>query len=266
MAEDTEWHVSMESKKRGYRAAGIIIRLIDSTVNIAVLTAFLFLFSYGCYALWDSAQVYEAAYTGKYEVYKPTEEGGKTFEELREMNPEVISWLTVYDTNIDYPCTQAENNSKYVNTDVEGEYSLAGSIFLDCGNQKDFSDFNSILYGHHMAKNAMFGDLEKFKEKEFFDIHPYGNLYYNGENHGIEFFAFIETDAYNREIYHPAVEENKRQEYLEKVFWEALHTREIEISTSDRLILLSTCTSEITNGRHILVGKMCDEAIPENPI
>lgn len=169
--EDTEWHIKMRFGKSICISAGkAIIRVLDSTVNIAVLTAFWLLFSYGCYALWDSGQVFKTAEAGRYEVYKPTKEDGKSFEELKEINPEVISWLTVYGTNIDYPCTQAENNNKYVNTDVEGAYSLAGSIFLDCRNEKDFSDFTSILYGHHMAKNAMFGDLEKFREKEFLMI------------------------------------------------------------------------------------------------
>lgn len=252
----------MDSRKPIYISVGkFLVRLIDSTVNIAVLTSFLLLFSYGCYVLWDSSQIFKAAYAGRYEVYKPTEDDGKSFEELREINQEVICWLTVYGTYIDYPCTQGENNSKYVNTDVEGAYSLAGSIFLDCRNQKDFSDFTSIMYGHHMAKNAMFGDLENFQEKEFFDTHPYGNLYYDGKNHGIEFFAFLETDAYNSEIYNPSVEESKRQEYLEKVFQEALHRRETEVGVNDRLILLSTCTSGSTNGRHILVGKISDEEI-----
>ena len=63
-------------------------------------------------------------------------------------------------------------------------------------------------------------------------------------------------NAYDSEIYNPAVSENKRQEYLNRIFQEALHQRETEVDITNRLVLLSTCTSESTNGRHILVGKM----------
>ena len=246
-----------ESEQRIYILVGkFIIRLLDSTVNFAVLTSFLLIFFYGSYALWDSKQVFQAADAKKYQVYKPTEDDGSSFENLQSVNPEVAGWLTVYETHIDYPFTQAEDNQKYINTDVEGEYSLAGSIFLDYRNRKDFSDFNSILYGHHMAENAMFGDLADFKDEKFFDSHRYGNLYFDGENHQIEFFAFLEVNAYDSEIYNPAVSENKRQEYLNRIFQEALHQRETEVDITNRLVLLSTCTSESTNGRHILVGKM----------
>ena len=85
-----------------------------------------------------------------------------SFEELQKINPEVFGWLNIPDTHIDYPLVQAEGNSKYVNTDVKGNFSLSGSIFLDCRNHKDFSDCNHIIYGHHMQKDAMFGELERF--------------------------------------------------------------------------------------------------------
>lgn len=233
-----------------------IIRLLDSTVNFAVLTSFVLIFSYGCYALWDSGQVFQAASAEKYEVYKPTVDDSLSFEELQAVNPEIIGWLTVDGTHIDYPFTQGKDNHQYINTNVEGEYSLAGSIFLDYRNQKDFSDFNSILYGHHMAENAMFGDLADFKDQEFFDGHRYGKLYFDGKNHQIEFFAFLEVDAYDSRIYDPAIPESERQEYLDRIFREALHRREIQIGITNHLILLSTCTSEVTNGRHVLVGRI----------
>ena len=131
------------------------VRTANSLVNFAVLAAILLLLAFGCYALWDSDQVYNAANAAQYEIYKPTVENeGKTFQELQAINPEVFSWLTVYETNIDYPVTQGDDNMKYVNTNAEGGYSLSGSIFLDYENSRDFSDFNSILFGHHMEKQA----------------------------------------------------------------------------------------------------------------
>ena len=108
---------------------------------------------YGVYAFWDTRQVYDAASAQKYETYKPKKDDSMSFEQLQAQNSEVIGWLHVYGTKIDYPFTQAEDNSKYVNTDVMGEYALSGSLFLDCMNAPDFSNFNNIIYGHHMEKS-----------------------------------------------------------------------------------------------------------------
>lgn len=85
-----------------------------------------------------------------YEAYIPTEKSTKSFEELQKINPDVIGWIRVNDTNINYPLVQTDNDDTYMNTDAEGNYSLSGAIFLHCANKPDFSDFDNIIYGHHM--------------------------------------------------------------------------------------------------------------------
>lgn len=152
-----------------------VVKAANSILDFAVLALILLLVAYSCYALWDSDQVHNLADAAQYEVYKPSVEaaGGPSFAELQSINAEVFSWITVYGTNIDYPMAQGADNMKYVNTDAKGEYSLSGSIFLDAENSKDFSDFNSIIYGHHMEKKTMFGEIGLFKEKEYFDNRAY---------------------------------------------------------------------------------------------
>ena len=236
------------------------VRTANSLVNFAVLAAILLLLAFGCYALWDSNQVYNAANAAQYEIYKPTVENeGKTFQELQAMNPEVFSWLTVYGTNIDYPVTQGGDNMKYVNTNAEGSYSLSGSIFLDYENSRDFSDFNSILFGHHMEKQAMFGEIGLFSDKDYFNARLYGSLYYNGTDHGLEFFAFLHTDAYDASVFAAGVSGEARQAYLDGLLDKATFTRDIGVTVKDRIVLLSTCSAESTNGRDILVARITDE-------
>ena len=235
---------------------------INAIVNYIVLTAVVMLLSLAGYALWDSNQIYQAADKSNYTVYKPTtEDGGRSFIELQEINDEVIAWLTVYGTNIDYPITQGQDNIKYVNTNAENQYSISGSIFLDCYNGRDFSNFNNILYGHHMQREAMFGAIGLFADWEMFDTHRYGNLTFDGKDHGIEFFAFIQTDAYDGMVFAPDVQGEERQEYLDNLMSNALYTRDIGVTISDRIILLSTCSSSSTNVRDILVGRITDEMI-----
>ena len=236
------------------------VRTANNLVNFAVLAAILLLLAFGCYALWDSNQVYNTANAAQYEIYKPTVENeGKTFQELQAINPEVFSWLTVYGTNIDYPVTQGGDNMKYVNTNAEGSYSLSGSIFLDYENSRDFSDFNSILFGHHMEKQAMFGEIGLFSDKDYFNARLYGSLYYNGTDHGLEFFAFLHTDAYDASVFAAGVSGEARQAYLDGLLDKAAFTRDIGVTAENRIVLLSTCSAESTNGRDILVARITDE-------
>ena len=242
----------------------ITIKGVNEIINIALLTIIILMLCFAGYALWDSDQIYQAADKSQYAVYKPTAANeGKSFKELQALNAEVIAWLTVFGTNIDYPVTQGDNNMKYVNTNAEGQYTLSGSIFLDCGNAKDFSDFNSILYGHHMEKKMMFGEIGSFADAEMFNARRYGNLYYNEEDHGIEFFAFVHTDAYDFHVFTPNVSEKDRLPYLENLLGKALHKREVKIDAGDHIILLSTCSQSSTNGRDILAGKIVDETYGE---
>lgn len=256
------------SRRSTYQTPGIIlgrclVKAVDGVVNLAVLAVFLLLLAYGCYALWDSRQVVDQADPSEYTVYKPSAEDSLSFAELQAINPDVFGWLTIYGTNVDYPLVQGEDNSRYVNTDAKGNYSLSGSLFLDYRNSDQFLDFASIIYGHDMAEKKMFGELASFQEAEFFDSHRYGNLYFGGKDHGVEFFAFLEADAYDTSVYNPGVSPEGGMEYLDNLLDKAVNRREISVTEEDHLVLLSTCTAGTTNGRHILVGKITEKPWPD---
>ncbi len=89
--------------------------------------------------------------------FKPAADGenGASFEELLAINSDVKAWLTLDNTAIDYPVVQGENNFSYINTDVYGDFALAGSIFLDSDCDGSFHDPYSLLYGHHMENSKM---------------------------------------------------------------------------------------------------------------
>lgn len=230
---------------------------MDSIINGMVLLLFLTVLVFIIYALWDSRQLYQEAEAERYEQYKPEPGDDLTFAQLQQINPDVFGWLSVYGTHIDYPLVQGEDNVTYVNTSVTGESLLSGSIFLDYRNRQDFSDFNSIIHGHHMDREVMFGDIGQFSDETYFKAHQYGKLYTGGRDYGIEFFAFLQVDANDRTIYDPAIDgEVNRQDYLKHLLESAMYIREARVGTSDHLVLLSTCASDATNGRHILVGRL----------
>lgn len=237
---------------------------MDQVTNFIILLLILAAMGLSGYMLWDSDQVYQEADAKKYEIYMPTMKHMKSFKELQKINPDVFGWIRVNDTQINYPLLQAKDDEKYMNTDVEGKYSLSGSIFLHCANKPEFSDFNNIIYGHHMEKHKMFGDIGEFTNKRYFEEHPYGNLFYSGKDHGIEFFALLQVDAYNDTIFNVCqADEHSKEQYLKEVMDHALYTRAMDITTKDHLVLLTTCTSDMTNGRNILVGRISDHIYPE---
>ena len=245
-----------------------VIAALRKLISYALVAALCLPLAMGCYALWDSHMVYERANVDQWQPYKPTEPEPLSFWELQRINPEVRAWITVYGTNIDYPVCQSASGDEdeYLTTNAKGEYSLSGALFMDTANAADFSDFVTIVYGHHMENDVMFGPITDFAERRFFDEHRFGNLFVNDVNLGLEFFCYMDADAYDFDIYrHAFADEGEREDYLALLRSRATWWREdVLVGANDRVVLLSTCASGSTNARAILVGKICKERF-KNP-
>ena len=108
------------------------------------------------------------------------------FDELRKLNPDVIGWIEIPNTRIDYPVVSTLNNQFYVNHDLLGNSSNYGTLFTDILNNPDWEDRFIIIYGHNMRDGSKFADLHYFRNKRFFNnnrtIHiytPEGQLDYH---------------------------------------------------------------------------------------
>lgn len=243
------------------KAAVFLAKLGDRIISVIVGLLILVMLLYGGYSLWDTAMLYRGAFTSSDLMkYKPadTEEGEPTLQELQKINPDVRGWLTVDDTHIDYPVVQGKTDMEYVNKDVYGEFSLSGSIFMDSRNSADFSDNYTLIYGHHMANGAMFGDITSFVEQKYFDAHKTGRLYFlDGKSHEITLYACVEADAYDELIYQPdSWDETNMASLLSYIQQQAVQFRDIGITPEDTLIGLSTCAEAETNGRVIVFGRL----------
>ena len=133
-----------------------------------VLVLLILMLMFGIYSLVDLKLVYMSADAGNYEVYRPAENDSKSFKELQKINPDVFGWLTIIDTQVDYPVCQGSDNETYVNTNAEGKYSMVGSLFLDYRNSSDFTDYNNIIFGHHMERDKFFGCFDNYRDEEYF--------------------------------------------------------------------------------------------------
>lgn len=253
------------------RAASHTVRFLSHVANAVIFAVLFAMMVVGLYALWDAGAVYTAASSSKWEAYVPAEEDHGTYDELVSINSDVVGWLDVYGTNIDYPLVQADD-VKYLTHDAKGDYSLTGALFLDSRNADDFSDFSTIVYGHHLDSNVMFGEIGSFADADYFAAHEYGTLFIGrGQREntlvGLHFIAFLEADAYDGAVYRAKVDGPAQQaSYVEHLKGLASNVREVEVepASGERIVLLSTCSSEAANARSILVAKI-EEEIHENP-
>ncbi|MGM9972439.1 MAG: class B sortase, partial [Clostridiaceae bacterium] len=178
---------------------------------------------------------------------------GERFAALREINDEVVAWIHVPNTNIDYPVVQGKDNSYYLDHTVEGDTSRVGAIFMDYRNiLSDDSmptDYNTIIYGHHLKSGAMFTSLKEFKDESFFNINRYVYLDTPEGTLTYEIFSVIITKAdYNYiETYFQTGEDflNFVSDIQERAFF----NRDTVISVEDKIITLSTCTYEYEDAR-----------------
>lgn len=244
-----------EDQKKKIKTIRKISRFIDYIILLMSLLALLI----GIYAFWDTHELMEIADSQTYAVYKPDSDDNLTFKELKERNPDVIGWIDVYGTNIDYPIVQGKDNDEYLNKTVLGKFSTTGSIFLDASNKKDFTDYQNILYGHYMAERKMFGDMELFKEKSFFDSHKYGVIHRLGEkSRGIEFFAFLKTVGTDKEILSIAKKNQEKSDLIDHIYKMSDYSRKLDFGENENLVVLDTCNLSVTNGRYILIGRLTD--------
>lgn len=233
-----------------------IIRFIDNLIDKAVFLVCLILFLLGAYGLYDSYMVYQQATDDSILKYKPGyENDDATNKEIKE---NMVAWLTVDDTNIDYPVMQGDDNNEYLNKDPYGDYSLAGSIFLDSRNNSKFKDKYSLIYGHHMEQGMMFGALDDFLEEDYFDSHRSGTLTVGDTKYKIRFFAVLECEATESSIFAPT--ETEPEETLDFIKKNALFLDDsASPKDSEKILGMSTCKYPDTVERTLVFGALVPE-------
>lgn len=166
-------------------------------------------------------------------------------------NPNVIAIISIDDTTIHYPIVQWRDNKYYLTRNERNEYSVAGSIFLDYRNSKDFDDNYNIIYGHRMSAGQMFSDIAKFEEGEFFDVHKKATILRADEEIDTEIIAFLRVGV-NSSLYR--LESRRlRLDNLQDIKSEAIQYR--ENNEVGRIFVLSTCNKKSKSLRDVLVLK-----------
>ncbi len=177
-----------------------------------------------------------------------------SFSELLNECRDVVGWLYCEGTEINYPIVQSSDNDYYLRRLLDGTWNIAGSIFLDYRNASDFSDWNSIVYGHNMKNDSMFGSLEKYKNQDYYEEHPVCYLLTPDKDYKIELIGGYTTSTDASLAYSIPVTSEERDKLIEQVQRTSTFQADIQISDQDRLITLSTCAYDFDNARYVLVG------------
>ena len=196
------------------------------------------------YALYDTWYVFDHANDKSYLKFKPgvEEENGAVSES--PITSDMVGWITMDDTNIDYPIMQGEDNTEYLNKDPYGKFSLSGSIFLDSRNNSAFTDEYSLIYGHHMEYGVMFGALDDYLDEDYLNSHRHGQLLVGRDGkvmYELEAFYAMSADAKDDFIFNP---ENYEELYA--------FLREKGMDINHRVLCLSTCAGDTSTTRIVV--------------
>ena len=250
-----------------------ILKILNSLVTLVAALALLTAGAYSGYALWDNSRVYAAAENVQADMLKLKPDTGgaadaaASFSKLRAINPEVCAWLTLDGTKIDYPVLQGADNLSYINKDVYGNFALAGSIFLDSGCNNTFHGAYSLLYGHHMDKHRMFGDLDLYKDKKFFDENTTGTLILPDRTYQLEIFACLLVPASEKTIFQTQRWQTDIDGLLKFAGSNAMWVHQdvidrVQNEEKPQVLGMSTCAAEFTDARTIILAVM-DPYTPE---
>ena len=185
------------------------------------------------------------------------------FEELQAVNPDIYAWITVPGTVIDYPILQhASDNTYYLMHNIDGSYGYPGCVYTENMNSKDFTDNNTVIYGHNMKNGSMFAQLHKFEDPDFFNENREVLIYLPDEVlHYTIFAAHIYDDRhllYSFDFTNPEV----YQKYLDSIFstrdMSANIDKDITVTTDDQIITLVTCIGSQPNNRLLVQAVLTD--------
>ena len=176
------------------------------------------------------------------------------FNLLCNQNQDIVAWLYCPDTPINYPIVQAADNDFYLRRLLDGSYNTAGTLFMDFRNSEDFSDWNSIIYGHNMKNDSMFGTLPDYKAQSYFEEHSVMYLLTPEQNYKINLLAGFVTPASSKlySVFNP--DEDEKTLLIDSWVAASNFDSGINPASENHFITLSTCSYEYSNARYVLIG------------
>lgn len=167
------------------------------------------------------------------------------FKALKNTNSDIVGWLKVWGTEVEFPVVKTDNNEFYLTHSLDKSYNTSGWIFADCNNKLDGTDKNIVIYGHNRRDNSMFGTLKNILNKEWYE---------NKNNLFIPFIKENERDIYEvfsvykieKEDYYITTDFENDLEFkkcIDTIKSRSVKNFNVDVSTKDELLTLSTCAN-----------------------
>ena len=184
-------------------------------------------------------------------------------KQLQEQNADIVGWLEIENTNINYPVLQGTDNSYYMTHNYKKENSKNGSIFLDANYNWNIPSNNLLIYGHNLGNGMMFQELLKYEKESFYQEHPIirfttaeedaeyeiisafkSRVYHKSEKNVFRYYFFLNSES-----------EEEYREFVKNAKNASLYPIDVTANYGDQLITLSTCSYYVQDGRFAVVGK-----------
>lgn len=202
----------------------------------------------------SNLQLIEDVFT-KNKTEENTEKTIIDWDKLSNINTDIIGWIKINDTNIDYPILKDTDNLKYLKHSFGGKYNNNGSIFTL--NNNPFQDYETVLYGHNMKSGIMFSELGKYMNKEFFDKHSSFEIYTKNQNYKATVFSCYSIGINKEENNIKLLDFEEQVEYYKKASKYSVDN----VSEIKKIVKLSTCSylnnhTTPTDQRYYIVAKL----------
>mgnify|MGYP001089749026 FL=1 len=259
--KDTELYKLMTTKLR--RRCNYIMRKIVYTIITILLISLVLISSYLIFKEKKQNEKQENTFEDLIEIVEENienqEERKIDINKLYEENKDIVGWLKIDNTTINYPIMQNINDPNYyLHRDFYKNYSSYGTPYM--AKQCNLNSDNIVIYGHHMKNNKMFGELEKYKSKDFYNNHKIITFTTLEKEYSYEIFAVFKTTVYTKNTfrYYENINfENKKMydDFINICKDKSLYQTGIEIKDKEKLITLSTCEYSNKNSRLVIVAR-----------
>lgn len=181
------------------------------------------------------------------------------FEELQKMNQDIVGWIAVENTTISYPLLQGSDNQYYTEMTADLKKNKAGSIFLDFRNNDELTDKHSVIYGHALKNEAMFGTLKNFLNQDYVNTHQKFYIMTPEKTMVYEIVSAYQTTAGSKSYLINFTKGTSFNQYIALIKNASVIHSETEITNADKIMTLSTCTNANEEDRYVVHGKLIAE-------
>lgn len=181
------------------------------------------------------------------------------FFQLSERNADFCGWIYQEGTTINYPIVQGDNNEYYLTHLFSGAVNKSGCPFMDYRNAADFSDDNTVIYGHKMKINSMFHSVVDYIDPDVYATRPTMTIYTKDKTYTLVLFAGDIVSGDSQFIQFNFANDDSFMDYVNKLKVNSTFESDVKVEPGDKLVTLVTCTYEFKNARYELVGKLINE-------